>query len=147
MRLNEMTEEQRRLEALFVEKLSAAGWSARENADALRAGMSVQPEGLGVLSSGDVTLNAQLHLEEGVILFHISSKSTGKTIRLRFEHGGNLSDFLKWLVGVQASLTPETFAKFLKPTFGICDQVYFVDGAGNHYQLGIQAEEGEDGGN
>lgn len=140
MNHEQMNEQQRRQEALFVEYLSRHGWKADATAQAIRSGMSVTPEGHALGENRHSNLAAELFLEEGILKLLVNAKEERKNVRLRFKYGDHLDMVIDWIVARQDDLSVADFTTSLPAVVEACEWAAYVDDAGTEYRLGRQQE-------
>jgi len=141
MKLEDLSEKQRRDLSTFDDFLSAHGWHSHGNSRLLRSGFTVAPEGRGSLETESSDLSLQIFLEEDVLLLGIESKTEGGRFELGFHYGANLAELLAWVAVHQATLTQDNFARPTKETLAFCDEVVFRTDDGNMYDLSLEDED------
>lgn len=135
MLFEELSGVQRDDERTFVEALKGAGWNLHANAELIRAGFSVTPEGHATLETAEARIGVELFLESRSLRLTILSTVSDEIIRLRVKFGDNLGGVMQWLTQYQTRLNSTGYVEFVAQLIDLSEEVLFVDAEENTYLL------------
>lgn len=135
MRLDEMNKQHMALLQSFNDELERAGWAVEDFGEMLAAGMSVNPEGMALLTGEAATIEAHLSLTEGELRLFVRKRETDQLVRLIVTYGQNLHRILHSLISEQDRMDTSTFPQFLLESSRLAEQIWFVDHEGTRFLL------------
>jgi hypothetical protein len=135
MKFEDLSEELQKYESMFTEFLSKSGWSSYPNAQLIRSGISVNPEGRGSLVTAHARLSLEIYLQEKVLFLKIVNLNDNAEIGLALQYNGALGKILNWIEKHQECITRENFAQRVRELLPLSREVIFVAEDGTQYEL------------
>lgn len=130
MRRSEMTEEQLKNRALFVETLAGSDWKGLSFNDDFDQGLWSSPEASFEYSNPAMTLRLDFICEDPRVILYLDSPE-GKSLGLVFKCFDDLKPLLDAVVGMQDGISPSTIKENSELLLAACPNMFKISASGD----------------
>lgn len=140
MRKSDMSREQLAERAVFVDKLTAAGWRGSNFNRNFDDGLSVSPEASMSYSNRDMTLRFDLAFKDPRATLYLDAKG-GKTLGLVFKCPERLQDLVSAVVAMQNDISPDNVKEKSADLLAVCPEMFKISASGDKL-IPVKAKKG-----